>query len=114
MAADLTARAPRAPPDFRPVEITSSRLPSRVIETRIHGMAQPVQGATSGQFLALSSFVGRRQDVADVRRLLSTSRLVTLAGPGGVGKTRLALEVANAVRRSFPDGIVLVELDQVS
>jgi predicted ATPase/DNA-binding CsgD family transcriptional regulator len=77
-------------------------------------MGQPVEGATSGRFLALSSFVGRRHDVAEVRRLLSTSRLVTLTGPGGVGKTRLALEVANAVRRSFPDGMVLVELDQVS
>jgi len=77
-------------------------------------MVQPVEGATSGRFLALSSFVGRRHDVAEVRRLLSTSRLVTLTGPGGVGKTRLALEAADAVRRSFPDGIVLVELDQVS
>lgn len=77
-------------------------------------MGQPVAGATAGPFLALSSFVGRRHDVAEVRRLLSTSRLVTLTGPGGVGKTRLALEVANAVRRSFSDGIVLVELDQVS
>lgn len=77
-------------------------------------MGQPVEGATAGPFLALSSFVGRRPDVAEVRRLLSTSRLVTLTGPGGVGKTRLALEVANAERRSFPDGIVMVELDQVS
>jgi len=77
-------------------------------------MGQPVQGATSGRFPALSSFVGRRHDVAEVRRLLSTSRLVTLTGPGGVGKTRLALEVANTVRRSFPDGMVLIELDQVS
>ncbi|WP_385911949.1 ATP-binding protein [Terrabacter sp. GCM10028922] len=64
--------------------------------------------------MALSSFVGRGRDVAEVRRLLSTSRLVTLTGPGGVGKTRLALEVANAVRRLFPDGMVVVELDQVS
>jgi predicted ATPase/DNA-binding CsgD family transcriptional regulator len=77
-------------------------------------MAQPTRAPTSGRFLALSSFVGRRRDVAEVRRLLSTSRLVTLTGPGGVGKTRLALEVANAVHRSFPDGTVLVELDQVS
>jgi predicted ATPase/DNA-binding CsgD family transcriptional regulator len=77
-------------------------------------MGQALRGPTSGRFLALSSFVGRRQDVADVRRLLSTSRLVTLTGPGGVGKTRLALEAANAVHRSFPDGTVLVELDQVS
>ena len=77
-------------------------------------MGQPLEGQTSDRFWALSSFVGRRHDVAEVRRLLSTSRLVTLTGPGGVGKTRLALEAANAVRRSFPDGMVLVELDQVS
>lgn len=72
------------------------------------------RAASSGRFLALSSFVGRRRDVAEVRRLLSTSRLVTLTGPGGVGKTRLALEVANAVRHGFPDGVALVELDQVT
>ena len=77
-------------------------------------MGQPLGGQTADRFWALSSFVGRRDDVAEVRRLLSTSRLVTLTGPGGVGKTRLALEAANAVRRSFPDGMVLVELDQVS
>ena len=42
----------------------------------------------------LTSFVGRQRDLADVRRSLSEARLVTLTGPGGVGKTRLALEVA--------------------
>jgi predicted ATPase/DNA-binding CsgD family transcriptional regulator len=63
--------------------------------------------------VALSSFVGRRHEVGEVRRLLATSRLVTLTGPGGVGKTRLALEVSRAVHRTFPDGVVLVELDQV-
>ncbi|MFC5731661.1 MULTISPECIES: ATP-binding protein [Nocardioides] len=77
-------------------------------------MGHPERGASSGRFLALSSFVGRRRDVAEARRLLSISRLVTLTGPGGVGKTRLALEVANTVSRSFSDGTVLVELDQVS
>ena len=73
-------------------------------------MGQPVEGATSGPFLALSSFVGRRHDVAEVRRLLSTSRLVTLTGPGGVGKTRLALEVASNLGRGFPDGAWFVGL----
>lgn len=77
-------------------------------------MGHPVRGLNVGRSVALSSFVGRGRDVAEVRRLLSTSRLVTLTGPGGVGKTRLALEVANAVRRLFPDGVVVVELDQVS
>jgi predicted ATPase/DNA-binding CsgD family transcriptional regulator len=77
-------------------------------------MGHALRGLDAGRSVALSSFVGRGRDVAEVRRLLSTSRLVTLTGPGGVGKTRLALEVANAVRRLFPDGVVVVELDQVS
>lgn len=58
----------------------------------------------------LTSFVGRRQEIADVKSRLSASRLVTLTGVGGVGKTRLALRVAWEVRRSFGDGVWLVEL----
>lgn len=58
----------------------------------------------------LTSFVGRRQDIAAVRQLLATARLVTLTGIGGVGKTRLAFRVATELRRAFPDGVCLVEL----
>jgi predicted ATPase/DNA-binding CsgD family transcriptional regulator len=58
----------------------------------------------------LTSFVGRRHEVADVKRLLSASRLVTLTGVGGVGKTRLALRVAADLRRAFADGVWLVDL----
>ncbi|MEU0094441.1 LuxR C-terminal-related transcriptional regulator [Kribbella sp. NPDC006257] len=61
----------------------------------------------------LTSFVGRRQELADTRALLSTGRLVTLTGAGGVGKTRLGLQVAAQVRRTFPDGVWLVELAAV-
>jgi predicted ATPase/DNA-binding CsgD family transcriptional regulator len=59
----------------------------------------------------VTSFVGRRQELAEARRLLSASRLLTLTGPGGVGKTRLALRLADQVRRAFPDGVHLIELD---
>jgi predicted ATPase/DNA-binding CsgD family transcriptional regulator len=59
---------------------------------------------------AVTSFVGRRHEIAEVKRLLSTSRLVTLTGPGGVGKTRLALRAAGDLRRDFADGVWLVEL----
>jgi non-specific serine/threonine protein kinase len=61
----------------------------------------------------LTSFVGRRHEVAQVKRLLSASRLVTLTGVGGVGKTRLALRVAAELRRAFRDGVWLVELDKL-
>jgi predicted ATPase len=62
-----------------------------------------------------SSFIGRKREVAGLRDLLSTpaTRLVTLVGPGGIGKTRLALQVADGLRESFPDGVALVPLDTV-
>ena len=60
--------------------------------------------------LQLTSFVGRARERAGVRRSLSMSRLVTLTGPGGVGKTRLALRVAADVLPEFPDGVWLAEL----
>ncbi|WP_432993561.1 ATP-binding protein [Dactylosporangium sp. CA-233914] len=58
----------------------------------------------------LTSFLGRRREIAEVKRLLSEFRLVTLTGAGGVGKTRLALRVAAQLRRDFPDGAWLVSL----
>src|SRR5215210_3137662 len=58
----------------------------------------------------MTSFVGRRRELAETRRLLASSRLLTLTGPGGVGKTRLALRMATEVRRTFPDGVWFVEL----
>jgi predicted ATPase/DNA-binding NarL/FixJ family response regulator len=58
----------------------------------------------------LTSFVGRRQQLAEIRHLLSGCRLVTLTGVGGVGKSRLALRTAASVRRAFPDGVWFIEL----
>ena len=61
----------------------------------------------------VTSFVGRRHEVAEVKRMLSSSRMVTLTGVGGVGKTRLAARVAADLRRAFPDGVWLVELAEL-
>jgi predicted ATPase/DNA-binding NarL/FixJ family response regulator len=58
----------------------------------------------------LSSFVGRQDELAEVKRLLSTYRLVTFTGMGGVGKTRLSLRTAAHLRRAFPDGTWFVDL----
>jgi predicted ATPase/DNA-binding NarL/FixJ family response regulator len=60
--------------------------------------------------LQLSSFVGREQEIAELKRLLTAARLVTLTGPGGSGKTRLALQVAASLLNSFIDGVWFVEL----
>ncbi|MFJ7215384.1 ATP-binding protein [Amycolatopsis sp. NPDC098790] len=57
-----------------------------------------------------TSFVGRKPDVSEVKRLLTQARLVTLTGVGGVGKTRLAVQTAAELARAFPDGVWLVEL----
>lgn len=68
------------------------------------------RGWAHGLPAEVTSFVGRRHEVAEVKRLLSGSRLVTLTGVGGVGKTRLASRVAVGLRRAFPGGVWLVEL----
>ncbi len=81
-----------------------------------HGnAAPPVPAAGSSNLpLELTSFVGRRRELAEVKHLLATSRLVTLTGIGGVGKTRLALRVAAEVAARFPDGVWLVELGRAA
>lgn len=60
--------------------------------------------------LQLTSFVGRHQELQEVGDLLSETRMLTLTGSGGCGKTRLALEVGARVAGDYPDGVFLVEL----
>ena len=62
----------------------------------------------------LTSFVGREREIAEVKRLLSLTRLLTLAGSGGCGKTRLAVRVASDVCEKYPDGVWLVDLAALS
>lgn len=62
----------------------------------------------------LTSFVGRETELRAVRRLLSEDRLVTLYGPAGAGKTRLALEVAAEAADAFPDGVWVCELGSLA
>lgn len=84
-------------------EIAAGRLashdPAVAPSAPTHNLAEP-----------LSRFVGRRDDVARTSSLLDTTRLLTLTGPGGAGKSRLAIEVARAIAARFPGGVWLVEL----
>jgi predicted ATPase/DNA-binding SARP family transcriptional activator len=61
----------------------------------------------------LTSFVGRRRELEDVQHALRSSRLVTLTGTGGTGKTRLAIQAARSMAEAWPDGVWLVELAPV-
>jgi predicted ATPase/DNA-binding CsgD family transcriptional regulator len=58
----------------------------------------------------ITSFIGRQQEITEIQRLLSDNRLLTLSGPPGTGKTRLALQVASNVLHHFEDGIYFVDL----
>jgi predicted ATPase/class 3 adenylate cyclase len=58
----------------------------------------------------VTSFIGREREIEEVKRLLGTTRLLTLTGTGGTGKTRLALQVAADLLSEYPDGVWLVEL----
>ncbi|MGX9674067.1 helix-turn-helix transcriptional regulator [Mycobacterium sp. HM-7] len=62
----------------------------------------------------LTNFIGRRAEMADVVRLLSDSRLVTLIGAGGAGKTRLAIEVAAELASGLRDGVCYVDLAPIT
>ena len=76
--------------------------------------AAAAAGGGHGFPAALTSFIGRDGPVREVAGLLDQCRLVTVTGPGGSGKTRLAAEVAKRVAERFADGIWLAELAQVA
>jgi non-specific serine/threonine protein kinase len=62
----------------------------------------------------VSSFVGRERELAEAKRLLANTRLLTLSGPPGTGKTRLGLQVASEVLDGFEDGVFFVDLAPIS
>src|SRR6476469_6652677 len=76
--------------------------------------ALPADDRLQGLPAATSSFVGRTHELAELRSLLAGTRLLTLSGTGGAGKTRLALELAREVERQYAAGAVVVELAAVS
>jgi predicted ATPase/class 3 adenylate cyclase len=62
----------------------------------------------------MTSFIGRRREVAEARRLLEGTRLLTLTGPGGTGKTRLSLQLAAEISDQFRDGVFFVPLEPLT
>jgi len=115
----------RLPPDvglreLGPVRLRDIARPevvSQVVHPRLRGTFPPLRSLAATPHnlpQALTSFVGRERELAEARALLSSSRLLTLLGIGGLGKSRLALELARAVRDEYIDGVWFVELAAVS
>jgi predicted ATPase/DNA-binding SARP family transcriptional activator len=90
-------------------------LRQEVAPTRSGVVAGPhMQTANSNLPAELSSFIGREDQIAAVTELLAANRHLTLVGPGGIGKTRLALEVARRLLDDYRDGVWLVDLATVT
>ena len=118
VASDLPAKSSLA--DLGEHWLKDLAQPEHLYQLNLEGMPQAFPPLRSLVTLPnnlprnLSSFVGRRADVAEVRQLVTDAPLVTLTGPGGVGKTRLALQVAAEMLDTFGDGAWLVELETLT
>jgi predicted ATPase len=88
-------------PEHRPEAPVEPLQPREVVESNNLPIAQ-------------TAFIGRENDVAEVKKLLERHHLVTLVGSGGVGKTRLALQVGNELLDHYPDGVWFADLAPIS
>jgi len=94
-------------------------LPSRIFQVVSSGLQtefpllRTLSVIPSNLPAQITSFVGREREVADVKKLLLDAHMLTLIGPGGTGKTRLAIQVASDVLGRYPDGVWLVELASI-
>jgi predicted ATPase len=92
-------------------QITFSRSVQREVTETIEVLDEPQKHNLP---LQLTSFIGREKEQNEIIRLLEKNRLVTLAGIGGIGKTRLAHQVGGKLLGDFPDGVWFIPLDSVS
>jgi predicted ATPase/DNA-binding SARP family transcriptional activator len=107
-----------ASPEFRKrfahiQELDALQRAARKMERAKTVRAEPSVGRTNLPS-QLTSFIGRGKDLDDLKSLVQRSRLVTLVGPGGIGKTRLAMESGAALRERFEDGVWFVDLATIS
>ncbi|MEP7358721.1 MAG: helix-turn-helix domain-containing protein, partial [Anaerolineales bacterium] len=102
-AAQLMALAAAARGETLPPAGRAGRPP---LQPPASAMAEPVSRLPN----ALTPFIGREREIAEVTQLLATSRALTLTGAGGCGKTRLAFQVAAGLEPHYPHGVFAVEL----
>jgi len=112
------------PPGLALMDMGRHRLkdlarPEHLFQLRIEGLRndfpalRTLESTPNNLPIQLTSFVGRDDQVREAKRLLDRSRLLTLTGPGGTGKTRLSLQIAAEMLDQFPDGVYFVPLAAV-
>lgn len=112
------------PPGTRLMDLGQHRLkdlrePERLYQMVIEGLDQDFppprtqEGRPNNLPVQLTRFIGRAEEIAQIRELVAANRLVTLTGPGGTGKTRLSLEVAATALSAMPDGVFFIDLSSV-
>jgi predicted ATPase/class 3 adenylate cyclase len=95
------------------------RRPEHLFQLEVEGLPadfgplRGVEGESGNLPTQLTSFVGREKEVEEARRLLAETRMLTLTGPGGTGKTRLSIQLASVVRDEFPGGAWFVPLASI-
>jgi predicted ATPase/class 3 adenylate cyclase len=105
--------------DLGPHRLKDLRAPEHVNQLVIDGLRETfpplrsLDARPNNLPIQLTTFVGREREVAEALRLLASTRLLTLTGPGGTGKTRLSLQLAAEAADGFPDGVWFVALDAV-
>jgi predicted ATPase/class 3 adenylate cyclase len=115
----------RLPAGFTLLDLGYHRLKDLIEPDHLHQLSPPslpsdfpairsLSADSNNLPAASTSFVGRERELADVLQLLSATRLLTLTGSGGIGKTRLALAAAEALLDGYPDGVWLVELASIN
>ncbi len=109
------------PADVSLRELGSVRLRDLAAPERVYQVVHPrlraefpalrsLEATPNNLAQQLNSFIGRSRELVEVRRLLGTSRLVTLLGMGGIGKSRLSVQLGAELLDDYPDGVWLVEL----
>jgi predicted ATPase/DNA-binding SARP family transcriptional activator len=101
---ELLTAQDATPDDAAPVRVVAPAQRDATRARRLKDSLRPEQ----------TSFVGRRRELAEIDQALGRTRLITLTGPGGAGKTRLACEAAARLAERYPDGVHLAELASLS